>query len=43
MIPLFADRLADLKKLKLLGEWEVPFNKYEHICSDCLKTLAAKS
>jgi DnaJ-like protein len=42
MIPWFSDHLADLKKLKPLGEWAKSFDNYEHICSTCLAKLALK-
>ena len=42
MVPLFADRRHDLVKLKEFGEWEPHYEKFEHICSDCLGILARK-
>jgi hypothetical protein len=42
MIPLFADRVDDLQKLKKVGEWEPRYGKFEHVCAGCLTKLTRK-
>jgi hypothetical protein len=42
MIPLFAERLGDLQKLKGFGEWQPRYDKFEHICSDCFVKLSLR-
>lgn len=42
VIPFITDNIAELKKLKNFGEWKPEYNKYEHVCNKCWKTIISK-
>jgi len=42
MIPLFAEQLGELQKLKGLDEWKLQYDKFEHLCKDCLDKCTAR-